>query len=527
MKISAILSRPTRILWVLLAAVLLPSPSGAQGVKLGAISFPTSSKPAARPLFLRGVALLHSFEYEDAAEAFRKAQTIDPAFALAYWGEALTYDHPLWGEQDSTAARAVLLRLAPTAEARASKARTEREKAYLQAVEVLYGAGDKLARATAYVEAMRTIHEMYPSDMEARTLYALALLGASPSRSTDLRPRVEAAAAADVVFRRNPEHPGAAHYLIHAYDDPVLAPLGLPAALSYARIAPAAQHAVHMPSHIFLQLGRWDDVVASNEKAFSASQAWARKKGHPASQYDFHSLYWLHYGYLQQGRYRLARALEDSARAMLAAEKGNMPMWAEMGPTLMGIQYLAEAGTRNSLPPDSTRDPTTASYAIGLASAERKDTAQLRSAENRIRAHIDSVKTVSKPMRVSLLVLEAHRARLEGSLDRAMSILERAAVLEDSVRAVGPAYGVPIREALGDLLLERGDAEKAATQYELALLRTPNRSRALLGRARAAVMARDERAATRFYHLVLRNWRNADGGTRELEEARAWIARRS
>lgn len=514
------LGRVGGIAGILGLMVLSVTPVFSQNRKLGTVTFPTSGAPAARAWFLQGVSLLHSFEYEDAAEAFRKAQAIDSTFALAYWGEALTHDHPLWGEQDSVTGRAVLLRLGPTPEARASKAFTARERVYLAAVEALYGPGDKMARAQAYAAAMRTAHEAYPRDLEAAAFYALALLGTQPSRSTDLRLRVEAAAVAEDVFRQNSKHPGAAHYLIHAYDDPQLAPLGLRAANAYANIAPASEHAVHMPSHIFLQLGKWDEMVASNEKAFSASMASARRKGSPASHYDFHSLYWLHYGYLQQGRHREAKALEDSARSMLAGEQGELKMWARMGPGLMNVQYVAEGGQPSGIPPDKDRDRVIAWYSAGLAAAQSGDSGLLRAAEQHTKAYIDSVKVVSKPVRISDLVLQAQLAKLQGRPEESLTLLEQAAALEDSIRAVGPPYGLPSREVLAQVLLTRGKAQQAADQFDLVLQRTPNRSEALLGRARAAVSLGDSASADHYYTMLLRNWQKADSNLPGLMEAK-------
>jgi tetratricopeptide (TPR) repeat protein len=338
---------------------------------------------------------------------------------------------------------------------------------------------------------------------------------------------VEAAAMAEEVFRNDPQHPGAAHYLIHAYDDPQLAPLGLRAAEAYAKIAPASEHAIHMPSHIFLQLGMWNKLVASNEKAFSASVAWARRKGHPASNYDFHSLYWLHYGYLQQGRYREASALEDSARLMLAEERDDMKMWARMGPALMHVQYVAEGGQSNGISPETDRDRVTALYGLGLAAAQTGDTGQLRAAEQETKSYMDSVKVVSKPVRVSDLVLQAQLAKLGGRPDEAASLLERAATIEDSIRAVGPPYGLPSREVLAQLLLARGQAKQAADQFDLALQRTPNRSEALLGRARAAVSLGDSASARLYYAMLLTNWKTADADLPGLAEAKVALARLS
>ena len=246
-----------------IAVLIVASPSPARA-QVGRVAFPNSGSPAAQASFLAGLAQLHNFEYASAAELFRTAQQIDVGFALAYWGEAMTYNHAVWMEQDLGAARRVLDRLGPTSEARVAKGATARERGYLQAIEQLYGAGTKPARDIAYAAAMAEMHRSYPDDPDAAAFYALALLGTAHN-GRDLAISMRAAAILEPVFHDHPDHPGAAHYLIHCYDDPIHAPLGLRAARVYATIAPSAGHAQHMTSHIFLALGMWDEVVAANE----------------------------------------------------------------------------------------------------------------------------------------------------------------------------------------------------------------------------------------------------------------------
>ena len=297
---------------------------GAQGTSpassLGRIAFPTSGSAQAQPAFVRGVLLLHSFEYDEAIDAFRQAQKTDPGFAMAYWGEALAYNQPLWLNENLDKARAVLERLAPTRVARQAKAPTAREKGYLDAVERLFGDGGKPSRDRAYADRMAALHGQFPDDNEASAFYALALLSTIPAGERNVAVSLKAGGIALDVLKKNPEHPGAAHYALHAFDDGEHAAMGLQAARTYARIAPASSHARHMPSHVFLPLGMWDDAVASDESAFAASVAFAKRKGLSASQYDFHSLSWLHYEYLQQGRFAKAReAMREVERAIAAA----------------------------------------------------------------------------------------------------------------------------------------------------------------------------------------------------------------
>jgi tetratricopeptide (TPR) repeat protein len=260
------------------------------------------------------VKALYNFEFDTAAEVFRQAQKADPDFALAYWGEAMSFNHPLWAQQDLAAARKVLERLAPTAAARAAKAPSGKERELIEAEDVLFGAGDKLARDIAYSQALGRMHVKYPADDEVAIMYALALLGTARPGEKATRTSMQAAAIAQGIFQRHPNHPGAAHFIIHAFDDPDHAILALPAARAYSKIAPAAAHALHMPSHIFVQLGLWDDVVASNIVAYKAADDLATKMNLPRGREDFHTLSWLQYAYLQQGKF------DDAAKALATAK---------------------------------------------------------------------------------------------------------------------------------------------------------------------------------------------------------------
>jgi tetratricopeptide (TPR) repeat protein len=296
------------------------APGAAQ---LGTINFPTSAKPAAQAPFLTGVKANYNFEFDLAAEAFREAQKADPDFALAYWGEALSYNHPLWAQQDLAAARRVLERLAPTAAARAAKAPAGKERDLMESIEILFGAGDKLVRDVAYADALKTIHLKYAKDDEIACLYALALLGTGRPGVSNTRNAMQAAAISQEIFQRNPQHPGAAHYIIHSFDDPDHAILSLTAARAYSKIAPSAAHALHMPSHIFVQLGLWDDVIASNTVAYKAAVDLAEAKKLPRGREDFHTLSWLQDGYLQEGKFDEAQKCVDQAKAV--ADKDAAP----------------------------------------------------------------------------------------------------------------------------------------------------------------------------------------------------------
>src|SRR5688572_12806948 len=258
---------------------------------------------SAQAEFARGVEWLHSFMYEDAIDAFRAAQKLDASYALAYWGEALSFSQPLWFYEELPQARAALAKLGATPEARIAKAKTPREQGFVRAVEALFGPGDKAGRHSAYAQEMGKVASGNPADDAAQAFYALGLLATMSRGDAALPIRRQAGAIAEKIFERNPKHPGAAHYILHAYDHGSLVARALPAARAYAKIAPAASHALHMPAHAFLQVGFWDEAAASDEASWNASIAWAKRRGLSIASRDYHSLAWLQYEWTQQGRF--------------------------------------------------------------------------------------------------------------------------------------------------------------------------------------------------------------------------------
>ena len=310
----------------LLLVTLLAAPAAAQFAEVGSLDFPTSARSEeAQRHFLRGVAILHSFGWKQAIEQFQAAQAIDPDFALAYWGETLSYNHPLFGggpNLDEENPRAVLARLGPTRAARAAKAPTDREKGFLEAVEALWSEeGTYDERRVGYMEAMARLYERNPDDHEVATFYALSMLAGSRALGDQsLRLEVRAGTIAMKVFHENPDHPGAPHYTIHAFDDPIHAPLALDAARRYAEIAPAVSHARHMPTHIFIQHGMWELVSNHNQSAHEAARAlWV-----PGDSVGdaVHSLDWGQYGDLQRGDYAKARLWIDRLEQLIAESDG-------------------------------------------------------------------------------------------------------------------------------------------------------------------------------------------------------------
>ena len=486
----------------------------AQGPELGTIQFPTSGSPAAQPSFLTGVKALHNFEFDEARDAFLHAQKLDPTFALAYWGEAMSHNHPLWAEQDLKAARTALEHLAPTPAARALKAPEGKERGLIEAVDVLYGGdGDKLARDVAYSLAMERLHERYPRDHELSCLYALSLLGTVRPGNRGFRRQMLAASIAEDVFHENPNHPAAAHFIIHAFDDPDHAPLGLAAARAYAKIAPAAPHALHMPSHIFVQLGMWDDVVASNKMAYAASAAQIERKHLARGREDFHTLSWLEYGYLQLGKYDEAKACVELARKTAAADASDR---VQQGFAGMQARYIVETERWKELPPLETGSTqagaasgahgghayggnSSATLAAGLAAAKLGDLSAAARAQAALEAERERIASsdggtyAAKPVSIMEKEVAAAIAAVKGDAAQAERLLKEATAIELTLDPPsGPPEPLkPSFEMYGEWLLDAHRPKDAAAQFEQTLLRMPKRARALQGLSRATGAPRD------------------------------------
>jgi hypothetical protein len=509
-----------------LSGRLLGQPAG----DLGRADFATSGSPEAQRHFLRGLLLLHSFEFGDAAEEFRAAQKVEPGFAMAYWGEALTYNHPLWAEKDQAAARKVLDRLAPSAAERLARAPTKREKKYLESVEILYGPGDKAAQDRAYAEALKRLHEEFPDDQDAAAFYALSILGACEGKR-DFAAYMKAAAIAEEVFAKNPLHPGAVHYLIHSYDDPVHAPLGMRAARVYAKIAPAAGHALHMPSHIFFASGMWEEAAASNEAAWKASLDRAERKRLDADEHNYHSLFWLEYSYLELGRYADARrvlALMEADAAKSGSDR------AKSHRAMMRAAWVVETrrfdgDVVRSLSEDGERG--VALFAEGLAAAAKGERERAEKALAAIGKepegghHHGGGGMYGMGAGADAILkkeLEALVASLRGDNERALALAKEAASAEDGMTFEfgPPSVAKPAHELLAELFLKAGNAAEARAEFERSLAHAPERALSLLGLARAASKAGDRAAAEEAYRRLASVWRNADADLPELAEAR-------
>ena len=505
-----------------------PGAHASEARRLGIVSFPNSGARAAQQPFLQGLALLHSFEYDDARTAFREAQRADSGFAMAYWGDALTFAQLLWGLDYADSARAALARLGPTREARLARAKTERERRYGAAVEALFDTTKLESRVGGYVAGLRSLTAAHPNDLEARALLAVALMMQEGGTQQENAARTEEAISlAQSIFAKAPQHPGGAHYLIHATDDPKYASRGLAAARAYAKIAPDAEHALHMPSHIFVQVGAWNDVVESNERAWAASRAWVKARGVANTELSFHSLWWLQYGYLQQGRFAEAKGLIDTVRTVLAGIDWATSDAIDARHALeqFRFSYARESGDwsvyAGRMPERAPSNPKVAGdratffrnaevYRIALVAALSGDTA-------RAKAMVDSLpeRSVIGRGQVGALL-----AKSRGDTTNWIGGLAAAAKADELATHLGPPNVYPPHELLGDALLAVGRARDAAAAYEQGLELMPNRSLALLGLARAQRAAGDAAAAARTTARLRENWRRADAAATSRLAAR-------
>ncbi|HKY45213.1 MAG TPA: hypothetical protein VJM50_19125 [Pyrinomonadaceae bacterium] len=531
----------------LICAICVP----AQESQLGRVEFPTSGSEKAQKHFLRGLASLHSFWYEEALEAFRESTKVDPDFAMGYWGEAMAHNHPLWSEQDISAARAVLAKIKETPKL------TERERAYIAALRRLYGDGDKRSRDAAYSAAMEKIYRTYPDDLDAAAFYSLSLLGLIRGEDKTYRLQAKAGAIALDVYQKNPNHPGAAHYIIHAFDDPEHAILALPAARRYASIAPEAHHARHMPSHIFLQLGMWPETAASNESAWEVSDAWMKRKNLSLSVRDYHSLHWLLYAYLQQGRYKHAEQLLDLMKEVMSHSTYDnklRPDYYENNYANMAASFIVETERWNLAATLFPKEPSavvsgketmmagshgghggagptvdgTATVRTSRASAVLplfvRGLAAAVSGSN----SIASIGGSGNSQKIKDLEIAALSASMRKDHDKATELMKQATALEEQMSApYGPPTLIkPTHELFGEILLRAGKPAEAAEQFKTALLRQPNRARSLLGAARAAAQSGNHAAATAAYTTLLEQWKQADENLPELREARDYLKRK-
>jgi tetratricopeptide (TPR) repeat protein len=550
----------------LAAAWLLALPLAARADGLGKLDFPVTCNADARGHFLRGVLALHSFFYDEALDEFTAATSADGKCAMGYWGQAMAHHESLWLYQDTTAGRAALAKTAPLL-----PGLTDKERAWLDAAGLLFGKDgdpdDRPARVRAYRDALRRMHERWPDDDEMAAFYSVALMGAVQPDEKGLHARMEAGAIALALFQKNPDHPGAAHYVIHAFDDPDHAVLALPAARRYAQIAPEAHHARHMPAHIFTQLGMWDDAAASNESSWAASVAWVERRHKGMDHADYHSLEWLIAIYLQQGRAGKAREmLATMAKQVSGAAVHMAPLYV-----WRAVRFVEATGRWDEL--DALLAPAEAAMPRLDAEAKAQAAAahqghkvgggydapaalRLRSALAEVRARQAARSGDARRFAAALAAVRAAWAKLpappsrmadvrklgheevelllaselltkQGKAAEAIAKLKKAAELDARLEADGSASPgrIPAQETLGDACLAAGRFAEARDAYRAALEATPGRSRSLLGVARAADKLGDAAGAAELWAQLLANWHAADPDFPGLEEARAHAPR--
>jgi hypothetical protein len=501
---------------------------------LGKIDFSVEGSPEAIPHFERGVAALHNFWYPEALEAFQKAKETDPDFAMAYWGEAMSHNRTFWQVQDEEAALEVLNQLGTTPEERLAQAGSEKEKMFLQSLDILYSdVEDKLQRDRAYMQFMKDLYQKYPDDHEVASFYALSLLGIIRNNQGNEKERMEAAAVVQKVLNQNSEHPGAVHYLIHSLDDPLHAPMALDAARTYARIAPESNHALHMPSHIFVQLGLWHEVISSNIDAFAASKKWVEKKELSNEDWDYHSLAWMSYGYEQSGQFEKsaenlqiikdAEASGGGSDYYLPIMQGNyivnsqnwevlpLPDWeSAKGRSLYAqVSYLLASGLS----------------AVHLEEAEAAKKALAHTAKIKAKFEAKKDEYYVKLIQINEKALEGFMLYQQGQIASSRQLFEEGLAIEESMNPpTGPPDVIkPIHELYGEVLLEINEAEAARDAFAVSLERMPGRSASLLGIARAAEMLNDRPLAYQYYQDFLQNWDQADPNQAEIPEAEQYL----
>jgi tetratricopeptide (TPR) repeat protein len=461
--------------------------------KLGKVSFPISCSPSVQDPFNRAVALLHSFAYTAAAHAFQDVASSDPRCAIAHWGIAMTYFHQLWEPPLPPAT-------IPIAEQEIQRAQqigtaSERERQFIRALSFIYSDAATTpyrTRVLNYEQAMSRLATDNPNDIESQVFYALALLADQDHADKTHAKQKQAAALLEPLYRIYPQHPGIPHYLIHAYDNTELAPKGLAAARAYSQIAPSAPHALHMPSHIFTQLGLWDDSITSN----LAARAAARQQGDIGE--ELHAMDYLVYAYLQTGRDQEAAQVIQQIKAMPNRNAADFKI--AYAATAMPIRYAVERNQwadAAAISPPTGAPPQVVAIAVWARGIGLARTGHTTEAEvSRLRQIEGGLRTAGNTYwatQVEILGQEvmAWSAQAVGKPDQAVTLLRTAADQEDAVEKlpVTPGAIIPAREQLGDLLLEQHRSSLALQEFKTALRNTPGRRGALQGEAKAAEAA--------------------------------------
>jgi tetratricopeptide (TPR) repeat protein len=527
-----------------LAAALLAPPllaqheHGRSAEQLGRVDFPISCNAAAQQRFTRAMAILHSFWWEQGPAAFQAVADADSTCAMAYWGMALTaWGNPFAGGPGGNAGKGEPLRrgAAFAERALALGAETARERGFLAAGAALYRGSDSVSntrRLQAYSDTLARVYHDFPADPEVAIYYALSLVETAPKTDTTLARQKRAAAILNPLFQRFPEHPGLAHYIIHANDSPRLAALGLDAARRYAEIAASAPHAQHMPSHIFVRLGLWDETITANTRAFEAGLEYARAHHQPVAPERLHALDYMVYAYLQQGRDREARATVDTAQHLVTATIASDALIANYNQIAMEARLPLERSdwaAASRLPvraAELTIGAALAHFTRGIGAARLGDTARAGveiaalaaiQADMMRRGDNDWATVVD----IKRQVVTAWRELAAGDTAAALKDAKAAADIEDVTekQPVTPAELLPARELEADMLLAVGRYAEGRTAYTAALAREPRRARSLYGAGRAAELAGDRQGAATSYGTFLKQMEHGDGDRAEIARA--------
>jgi tetratricopeptide (TPR) repeat protein len=500
--------------------------------KLGTVSFPTSCAPSVEKPFERGVALLHSFWFDEAYKQFQRVADQDPQCAIAYWGEAMSLFRQLWGRPEESDLRSGW-RLIQKGQAIGAK--TPRERDYIDAVAFFYRDSDQLdheQRCMAYSQAMEKVYRRYPQDHEAAVFYALSLLTWAPDANTALHNAKNAIAILNPLFDVNPNDPGVAHYLIHAADDPRLAQLGLPAARRYAQIAPASPHALHMPSHIFARLGLWQEDIQSNLATIAATQQ--PSAIHFGAEHRVHAMDFLEYAYLQIGEDGKAKAIANGLGNIREQDmdKGLDGYLNQMRAHFPAMYMLEMHQWKEAtvLQPPSGAEPENQQityWARAVGAGHLRDAPAARDAVSQFNATLDATRKGNHAYRADRMTTnhdeaDAWLAFAQGRNEVALKLMQAVADKQDA-EGKGEVE-LPAREMLADMLQEMGRPAEALAEYEKSMKTDPNRFNGLAGAGRAAESARQPEKARTYYGQLLRN---CDGGAHSdrpaLAHARAFI----
>jgi len=502
-------------------SLIQASPLPAPEEHLGKVEFASTCSAAAQPLIEKAAALLHSFQYLQSENTFTEAAKQDPKCAMAHWGMAMALYHQLWDFPDKKrleTGRKDLDR------AKKQKNISAREKGFLESALAFFQKNDKLdekARVAAYSTAMEKWYASVPGDVEVGSFFALSLVALAYQEDAEkaLELRRKAIAVLNPLFEKNPDHPGVAHYLIHAADEQSLAPQGLAAARRYAAIAPDSSHAIHMPSHIFVRLGMWQDSITSNIAA-QAAGARAAEAHQAESHYQTHAMDFLNYSYLQSGQLAKAEAvISDEHHVVGATDKSMKTHMDELHDrTVMDLHRWKDAA---NLPPDFAFTRTVAAARSGDLSGARSGLTQLEAEAKKRAGEKKGNYTGAPDMNVQLREAEAWVAFAEGKTDDALTALRASASYEDAHRL--DSLNVPAREMLADMLLEAKRPAEAFAEYKIALKNSPGRFNLLLGAARAANGAREFDEAHSYYGKLLEMC-GSSGDRPELTEARTLTA---